>query len=68
MVLSHHGNKEFGSPVEPLTIEAEVLHHIDDLDAKLNMINKALDEIEEGEFTPRINALDNRTFYKHKKI
>jgi len=68
LILSHHGNKEFGSPVEPMTKEAEILHHIDDLDAKLNMIDKALKEVEEGEFTQRVNALDSRSFYKCKKI
>jgi 3'-5' exoribonuclease len=67
MVLSHHGQHEFGSPVLPLTKEAEVLCFIDNLDARLNMINKALEGIEEGEFTGRIPSLEGRTFYKVKK-
>jgi 3'-5' exoribonuclease len=37
MILSHHGTREFGSPVEPATAEAIALHHAEDLDAKINL-------------------------------
>ena len=67
MILSHHGEKDFGSPVPPLTREAFLLHAIDDLDAKMIMIKKALDATEEGEFSQRVMALDGRAFYKPKK-
>ena len=66
MILSHHGEYEFGSPVKPETLEALVLSQIDNIDAKINIVNKALDEIEEGEFTQKLFALDNGVFYKHK--
>lgn len=66
MVLSHHGELEFGSPIRPETIEAEMLSFIDNIDAKVNILDKALDEIKVGEFTSKIFALDNRVFYKHK--
>lgn len=66
MVLAHHGKLEFGSPVLPLLIEAEVLCLIDNLDSKVNMITKALDLIESGKFTNKLFALDNRSFYKPK--
>ena len=36
IILSHHGELEFGSPKRPKTMEALVVHFIDDLDAKLN--------------------------------
>lgn len=36
MIASHHGLLEFGSPKKPKTVEALILHHIDDMDAKLN--------------------------------
>ncbi len=39
LILSHHGQREFGSPVLPMTEEALVLHLIDDLDAKLNFLD-----------------------------
>ncbi len=35
MILSHHGQLEFGSPKVPLTLEAIALHHLDNLDAKI---------------------------------
>lgn len=64
MILSHHGKREFGSPVLPMTKEALVLNFADDLDAKMNMLEKAYENTEEGKFTNRIYALDDRTFYK----
>lgn len=67
MILSHHGEYEFGSPVLPMIPEAEILHYIDNIDARMNSLSKALDGIAEGEFTPRIFALENRSFYKAKK-
>ena len=36
LILSHHGEYEFGSPKRPKTLEALLLHHLDDLDAKMN--------------------------------
>lgn len=38
MILSHHGQYEFGSPKRPKTIEATVLNYLDDLDSKINGI------------------------------
>jgi len=35
MVISHHGEYEFGSPKLPMTLEAVALHHLDNLDAKM---------------------------------
>jgi len=51
LILSHHGHKEFGAPVEPMTIEAMILSAADDLDAKINQVRQALAEEGEGEFT-----------------
>jgi len=34
LILSHHGRREYGSPVLPATPEALALHHLDNLDAK----------------------------------
>jgi 3'-5' exoribonuclease len=64
MVLSHHGKAEWGSPKPPLIKEAEILHYIDNLDAKMNMLDRALSRVKPGEFTERNFALDNRSFYK----
>lgn len=65
-VLSHHGQYDFGSPVLPLIPEAEVLHLIDNIDARMNMFGKVLENVEEGSFTPRVFSLENRTIYKKK--
>lgn len=41
LILSHHGNREYGSPVVPSTVEALVLHWLDNLDSKLNQLRNA---------------------------
>jgi len=41
LIASHHGQYEFGSPTLPRTPEAFALHHIDNLDAKLEMLRDA---------------------------
>ena len=64
MVLSHHGKEEWGSPKKPMLREAEILHYIDNIDAKMNMLNRALNKTNPGEFTERLFPLDNRSFYK----
>lgn len=66
MILSHHGVYEYGSPVLPMIPEAECLYLIDNLDARMNTIEKALLPLKNGEFSQRIFALENRTFYKSK--
>lgn len=67
MVLSHHGEYEFGSPVLPMVMEAEMLTFIDNVDARMNMFAKALESVKPGEWTPRIFPLENRSFYKPKE-
>ncbi len=66
MILSHHGQYEYGSPILPETLEAELLTYIDNIDAKVEIINKALADVKPGEFSPRVFAMDNRSFYKVK--
>jgi 3'-5' exoribonuclease len=41
LVAAHHGEKQFGSPVDPKTPEAFALHYIDNLDAKMEMLGAA---------------------------
>jgi 3'-5' exoribonuclease len=65
MILAHHGEHEFGSPVLPAIIEAEALHFIDDIDAEMTMIEKELNNVPAKEFTQRCFALENRSFYNH---
>lgn len=68
LILSHHGKKDYGSPVEPMVKEAEILNFIDNIDARTNMFEKFYDDQEEGTFSPRMFALDNRNFYKGKGV
>ena len=44
MIVSHHGQLEFGSPRVPMTIEAMALHFLDNLDAKLHNFQNLIDE------------------------
>ena len=67
MVLSHHGKLEYGSPVLPQTKEALILSIVDDLDAKMMSLEKALEATPEGEMSEKIFPLDNRSFYKPQK-
>ncbi|MBF0776369.1 3'-5' exonuclease [Streptococcus azizii] len=64
VILSHHGLLEYGSPVRPQIMEAEILHMIDNIDAEMMMMVTALDKVGPGEMTGRIFAMDNRSFYK----
>ena len=43
LMVSHHGEYEFGSPKRPKTLEAFALHYADDLDAKMNHVSGLLD-------------------------
>lgn len=63
MILAHHGKLEYGSPVKPQLLEAEILHQLDYMDASITMITKALEKTEPGTFSPRLFGLDNRRFY-----
>lgn len=66
MILAHHGKNEFGSPVLPQIREAEILYLIDNIDARMAMMDKALETIEPGSFTKRVFSLENRALYKPK--
>jgi 3'-5' exoribonuclease len=64
-ILSHHGKREFGSPVLPQTLEALLVSYIDELDAKMNSVAREMLQSDTVDaFTDRIYALDNRQFYK----
>jgi len=66
MILAHHYEPEFGSPKKPLIPEAELLHHIDMIDARMYDMNKALKDLPEETFTDPIFVLDRRRLYRSK--
>ena len=68
LVLSHHGKLEYGSPKLPMVKEAEILHFIDNIDARMMMFEKHLKKVDKGQFTERIFALENRQFYKPETL
>ncbi len=65
MILSHHYYPEYGSPKKPLFIEAELLHHIDVIDAAVYDFTKAAQETKVGEFSDPVWSLDRRRVYNH---
>lgn len=64
MILTHHYEPEFGSPKKPLFPEAELLHYLDMIDAKMFDMEAALAATRPGEFSDRVWTLDNRKLYK----
>lgn len=65
MLLSHHGNPEYGAAVRPAFLEAELLSMLDNMDAAVYQIKEALEPVQPGAFTNRLWALDNRKMYNH---
>jgi len=67
LILSHQGQPEWGAVKRPLFKEALILHYVDDIDAKLNLIRSYMDdETTESEdiWTDKCWYLDNRRFLK----
>lgn len=64
MILSHHYEPEFGSPKRPLFPEAELLHYLDILDARMFDMEAALEMTVPGGFSEKVWTLDNRKIYK----
>ncbi len=67
MILSHHYEPDFGSPKKPLFPEAELLHYLDIMDARMFDYEEAMLKTEPGDFSDRIFTLDNRRIYKHSE-
>lgn len=65
MLISHHGNPEYGAAVLPQFLEAELLSQLDLMDATVFEICEATDAVNKGETTGRIFGLDNRKLYNH---
>ena len=63
MLLSHHGEAEFGSPRAPMFPEAEALHWLDMMDARMNTMKTAADKTPEGAFSEKIFSLDRRIYH-----
>ena len=64
LILAHHGKLEYGSPKTPMIPEAEILHMIDNIDARVLMMNKHIQNAEKGTFTQRVFPLEGRMLYR----
>lgn len=68
MIVSHHGEYEFGSPKVPMTLEAVALHFLDNLDAKLHNISQLMKEDmnSDSRWTPYHASLGRKLFKGQK--
>ncbi|MCP4609268.1 MAG: HD domain-containing protein [Planctomycetes bacterium] len=65
IILSHHGQYDFGSPKLPATAEAFMVYYIDDLDAKMNQVTTLIEsDISDSNWTGWNNALQTRLYKK----
>ena len=62
LVLSHHGEPEFGAAVRPMCAEAELLHLIDMIDSRMEIYAETLQDMEPGSFSERLFALEKRIY------
>ena len=63
MLLSHHGQPEFGAAVLPQCAESELLYLIDSVDSKMEIYQEAMEETPLGTFSKKIFALDKRIYH-----
>ncbi len=63
MVISHHGQPDHGSPRPPMFPEAEMLHLLDDMDAKMNEMEGVMRRTPIGAFSEKIWSLDRRLYH-----
>lgn len=66
MILSHHGQPEFGAAVVPMCAEAELLSYIDLIDSRMEIYTETLANLPAGSFSSRVFSLDNKKLYKHE--
>lgn len=63
MILSHHGEPEFGAAVKPMFAEADLLSQIDMLDSRMEIYAETLPGVPTGTFSSRVFALDKRIYH-----
>jgi 3'-5' exoribonuclease len=70
LILSHHGQLEFGSPKVPVFPEALLLHHLDNLDSKMETMRASIekDKATSGEWTGYNHALERSILDKDKYL
>ena len=63
MLLSHHGQPEFGAAVVPICAESELLSLIDTMDSRMEIYREVLDQTPAGTCSNRIFALEHRVYH-----
>ena len=64
LILSHHGEPEFGAVVVPQVAESELLSYIDKVDSRMEIYAETLSMTPEGRFSNKVFALD-KAIYRH---
>lgn len=63
IILAHHGQLEYGSPKEPATPEAALIHFLDYNDSRLAALETEVNKTKKGEYTQPIAPFEKRNFY-----
>lgn len=66
MILAHHYEPEYGSPKKPMLPEAQMLHFLDDMDASMYDMKKAVSSTEPGKMSDPVWSLEKRKIYTSK--
>ncbi len=68
VIVAHHGQREYGSPVTPATPEAFLVHYIDNIDSKMQMtIDEIAKDTSSGDWTNYIKAIEGPIYKKHNQ-
>lgn len=67
MVLSHHGEPEYGAAVRPMFIEAEILSELDLMDSRIYEMREAVAATGPEDFSGKVWAMDNRKLFNHTR-
>jgi 3'-5' exoribonuclease len=65
LILSHHGQPEYGAAVEPQCAESELLSIIDLMDSRMEIYAEAVSELKPGSFSGKLFAL-GKAVYRHR--
>lgn len=67
MIASHHFHEEWGAYQKPMFVEAEVLHHLDMIDSRVDLLKRATEKVDDGQMSSK-NPYLKRMFYKPKVL
>lgn len=65
MIASHHFEESWGAYQKPAFLEAEILHHLDMIDSRLDIILSITEQLDENDFSNPTRYLSSRRIFKH---